>query len=191
MAGQVSSANWSQNNDAGVLDGFTSAIGKAKNDITGVTDQNIFASEEAEKARAFNSAEAKADRDWQEYMSNTSYQRQVADMKAAGINPASIDGNGASTPQGSRAAGGAQASASHPTNLGLASVAAAALRLALFNKFSNSAKSASSAAGAVKQVGMSLSAAQANEGNILDALYRRQPKQLTGHNGKYPNFVMR
>lgn len=60
----------------------------------------------AEKqANAFSASEAQKQRDWETEMSNTAYQRQVADMRAAGVNPAmAMNGSsGASTPSGSAA----------------------------------------------------------------------------------------
>lgn len=52
-------------------------------------------------ANQFNADEAQKQRDFEEYMSSTAYQRQVKDMQAAGINPAmAMSGSGASTPSG-------------------------------------------------------------------------------------------
>lgn len=54
----------------------------------------------------FNRHEANKNRDWQEDMSNTSVQRRVEDMKAAGLNPLlsiSSASSGASTPTGAQA----------------------------------------------------------------------------------------
>lgn len=57
-------------------------------------------------ANEFTANEAQKQRDWEQEMSNTAYQRQVADMRAAGVNPAlamNSGSNGASTPSGSSA----------------------------------------------------------------------------------------
>lgn len=79
-------------------------IGRWWNNITGTTANNMLNIEEAEKARSFNSAEAQKQRDWEEFMSNTAYQRGVSDMKAAGINPmVSAGAAQASTPSGNSA----------------------------------------------------------------------------------------
>lgn len=78
-----------------------------------------FQQSSADKAMQFEAQEAQKLRDWQEMLSNTQYQRAVADLKKAGLNPILVAQHlsGASTPSGSSASGssasGSRASASH------------------------------------------------------------------------------
>lgn len=141
-------------------------------------NNQLFASIEAEKARVSNSVEAQKNRDWETMMSNTAYQRAVADMKAAGINPASLGGDGhlapASSPSG-------YAASTSPASAGAVSggagflgmiggIAKAAISMALFKKFSNSARVASTAASAVGKVGAEANSAMHSAKAIMPSL---------------------
>lgn len=78
-------------------------VGNAKSWIVSQTGSELTGAEQ--QANAFSSQEAQKEREWQEQMRATNYQTQVADMQAAGVNPAVLYGNGASssTPSGASA----------------------------------------------------------------------------------------
>lgn len=68
----------------------------------GAIMQGVYNHIENTAAMNFNSTEAMKNREWQEHMSNTAYQRAVDDMKKAGLNPIlAFQNGGASTPGGS------------------------------------------------------------------------------------------
>lgn len=75
--------------------------------------QMQYQTQSAEKAMKFNAEETQKNRDWQEMMSNTQYQRAMADMKKAGLNPIlAYRQGGAGTPSGATASGYAMSGAS-------------------------------------------------------------------------------
>lgn len=66
----------------------------------------VFQQNSADAAMKFSAEEAQKNREWQEQMSSTAYQRTMADMQAAGLNPIlAYTAGGASTPAGSAGSG--------------------------------------------------------------------------------------
>lgn len=90
--------------------------------------QMDFQTQANQIAMEFNSLEAAKNRDWQKMMSDTAHQREIADLKAAGLNPvlSAMNGNGASTGSGATASGvtsaGAQADADQSANTAMAAI---------------------------------------------------------------------
>lgn len=75
--------------------------------IAGGLMNNMFANDRQSDAQQFSAAQAQSQTEFQERMSNTQYQRQVADLSAAGMNPmlAYMKG-GATTPSGAMGSAG-------------------------------------------------------------------------------------
>lgn len=94
--------------------GFNSAQAAQANQFTQNSWEQAaqFNREMWERQAEFNREEAQKNRDWQERMSNTQYQRAMADMAKAGLNPIlAYSQGGAGVPGGASATvGGAQMS---------------------------------------------------------------------------------
>ena len=94
--------------------GFNSGQAALANDFTQASWEQAAAwnNEQFERAMQFNAEQAQLNRDWQERMDSTKYQRAIKDMKTAGLNPVlAATGGGISVSGG----GGGSASISAPS----------------------------------------------------------------------------
>lgn len=108
---QAFGSSASQNNSQSVSQTFGTEASLRAQQVAAQTTANAQAA--WNQAAQYNSIEAEKQRAWQERMANTVYQRTVADMKAAGINPVLAAGMGL----GTASVGGGSAASLSPSQV--------------------------------------------------------------------------
>ena len=95
--------------------------------IASAASNRKFQKKTMREQNEFNANEAQVTREWNQQMDNTKYQRQVADMQAAGVNPALAMSGGVTTQATSNAT--ASAGSGIPGGLDLSSVMQMAVQM--------------------------------------------------------------
>lgn len=146
--------------------------------------QMDFQKEQNAKAMSFSASEAQKNRDWQELMSNTAHQREVADMIKAGINPvlSVTGGNGATVTSGATGQGFTSAGAKGSVDTGV-TTALASMFGALINAYSMENVARISANSAQAVAGINAASAM----NVQES--RNQQERYIYQN--YPNNLYR
>lgn len=133
-----------------------------------------------EKANQANSQIAAENRSWQERMSNTAHQREIADLKLAGLNPilSATGGSGASTPSGNTAQMGA-AKMEDAIGKGLSSAKDfASMPSALQNAQKDLAIKDSTITAQAAATAQSLSSAKKIDADTMGTLYDNSRKEM-------------
>lgn len=167
---------------------FNSAQARSANEFTSnMWNQTAAWNEKMwEKQAAFNAEQAQIQRDWQEKMANTSYQRAMEDMQKAGLNPIlAYSQGGADVPGGAAATVGGAQMASAGSAMATGGISGGSMGSA--SSYTGQMETMSGTIGLLSTALSGISTAQKALGNLGDfgeGLAESLGDMLTGDKGK-------